>query len=440
MTRSKGKKRPKIWTSPPRKILPLEPIQKAQEIVSVKQYPVGRSTFGQTLFNSIATLFGIGMLSEPLAFSYAGWGCGTLLLVFYGLLTCYTAKILARFIIADPAVRTYADIGRKAFGKKSLHFISLLFCLELFTVTVALVTLYGDYLETVAPAYPANFYKILGLIVFLPTVFLPLSWLSVASMLGVFSSVFLIAVILIDGLTKKTAPGSIWDPQSTNLGIVSFPKLGVSFGLFMAGFSGHVAIPSLARDMIDPSQFDRMINTAFVIATSLYGVIGVAGYTMFGNSVSEEFSQSLFSTPGYNVLLNKIALYALIITPMTKFGLTSYPMNTILEHSLGLESHPNHNGHGSDDQVRCQTTFKRFGSIIQRILMAFIAVAVSIAVPEFSSMVGILGNVFSFLMCVIGPICAKVAIEKKCTKFDALMLSIGVAMASWGTFSLWYTD
>ena len=85
--------------------------------------------------------------------------------------------------------------------------------------------------------------------------------------------------------------------------------------------------------MTDPTQFDRMIDTAFVIATTLYGIIGVAGtlrfrwcsttfahwslgYAMFGNGVSEEFSQDLFSTPGYNGLLNKIALYALIITPM----------------------------------------------------------------------------------------------------------------------------
>ena len=37
---------------------------------------------------------------------------------------------------------------------------------------------------------------------------------------------------------------------------------------------------------------------------------------MFGNNVSEEFSQDLFATPGYNKLLNKLALYVLIITPM----------------------------------------------------------------------------------------------------------------------------
>ncbi|KAF9654342.1 hypothetical protein BDM02DRAFT_3085571, partial [Thelephora ganbajun] len=397
------------------------------------------STFGFKLFNSIAMLLGIGMLSEPLAFSYAGWGCGTLLLIFYGFLTCYTAKILARFIIADPAVRTYADIGRKAFGDWSTHFISLIFCLELFTVTVALVTLYADSLETIAPAYSANFYKILGLIVFLPTVFLPLSWLSVTSVLGIVSSVLLIIVILIDGLTKKTAPGSIWDPQPTNVGIASFPKLGVAFGLFMAGFSGHAAIPSLARDMIDPTQFNRMIDTAYIITTTLYGVIGVAGYCMFGNTVSEEFSRDLFATPGYNGPLNRIALYALIITPMTKFGLTSHPLNAILEHTLGLGPHSHHHDHGSDDQARCQTNFKRFGSIIQRTLMTFMAVAVSIAVPEFSSMMGILGSLFAFLMCVIGPISVKIATEK-CTKWDALMMMTGVAMASWGTFSVWYTQ
>jgi hypothetical protein len=42
-------------------------------------------------------------------------------------------------------------------------------------------------------------------------------------------------------------------------------------------FSGHAGIPTLARDMIDPTQFDRMIDTAYVITTALYGAIGVAG-------------------------------------------------------------------------------------------------------------------------------------------------------------------
>jgi solute carrier family 32 (vesicular inhibitory amino acid transporter) len=40
--------------------------------------------------------------------------------------------------------------------------------------------------------------------------------------------------------------------------------------------------------MIDPSQFDTMINWAFTIATTIYMVIGVTGYLMFGNNVTDE--------------------------------------------------------------------------------------------------------------------------------------------------------
>ena len=42
------------------------------------------------LFNAIAILLGIGMLSEPLAFAYAGWIGGTAIIIFYGWITCYT--------------------------------------------------------------------------------------------------------------------------------------------------------------------------------------------------------------------------------------------------------------------------------------------------------------------------------------------------------------
>lgn len=71
----------------------------------------------------------------------------------------YSAKILARFIIADPSIRTYTDIGRKAFGKKSTHLISLAFSLETFTVTVALVTLYADSLGEPSTCLPRLAYS-----------------------------------------------------------------------------------------------------------------------------------------------------------------------------------------------------------------------------------------------------------------------------------------
>lgn len=49
-----------------------------------------------------------------------------------------SAKILAHIILDDSKLRSYSDIGRKAFGSRSSPFISALFCLELFTVRYVL--------------------------------------------------------------------------------------------------------------------------------------------------------------------------------------------------------------------------------------------------------------------------------------------------------------
>ena len=58
------------------------------------------------LFNSIAILLGFGMLSEPLAFAYAGWIGGFALIILYGLITCYT-------YVMDPAPSLMAEKQRR---------------------------------------------------------------------------------------------------------------------------------------------------------------------------------------------------------------------------------------------------------------------------------------------------------------------------------------
>ncbi|KAH7924856.1 hypothetical protein BV22DRAFT_1012389 [Leucogyrophana mollusca] len=403
----------------------------------------GQSTYGQTLFNCIAILLGIGMLSEPLAFAYAGWIGGTVLIVFYGFITCYTAKILARIILGDPRLRSYADIGQKAFGPKSTILTSALFCLELFAVSVVLVTLSADSLHSIFPQYHVNTYKLWSLVVLIPTVFLPLSILSYTSILGILSTLLIIAVIFIDGLSKPEAPGSLWSPAETSFRMGDWTEIGVAFGLLMAGFSGHAVLPSLARDMIDPSQFDHMVNWAFIIATFIYAVIGYAGYLMFGRSVSDEISKDLLATPGYNPLLNKIALWMLVISPLTKFALSTRPLNVILELMLGLEARSPAAEQGKmgvkDVALTRQQTLKRGLIAVERAVLPLLSVAVSILVPEFSSLMAFLGSFSAFVICVIGPISAKVALSGRCSLFDASMLLIASVMAVWGTVAAFWT-
>lgn len=73
--------------------------------------------------------------------------------------------------------------------------------------------------------------------------------------------------------------------------------------------------------------------------------------------------------------------------------------------------------------------------IIERSAFTCLCIAVSIFFPEFSSMMAFLGSFSAFMLCVIGPVSAKVALQKKCSKWDAILLIIAVVMATWGTVS-----
>jgi vesicular inhibitory amino acid transporter len=45
-----------------------------------------------------------------------------------------SAKFLAGVVISDARVRTYADIGKKAFGVRSMPLVNFMFCFETFSV------------------------------------------------------------------------------------------------------------------------------------------------------------------------------------------------------------------------------------------------------------------------------------------------------------------
>ncbi|KIY45421.1 hypothetical protein FISHEDRAFT_49546 [Fistulina hepatica ATCC 64428] len=401
------------------------------------------------VFNCTAVLLGIGLLSEPLAFSFTGWILGSLLNLGYGWITCYTAKILARIIIADPHLRSYSDIGRKAFGPKSMPIVSGIFCLELFSVSVVLVTLYADSLHTIIPTYSSDAYKLWGLIILLPSVFLPLSALASFSIVGILSIALLIVVVIYDGLTKREAPGSLWNPADTSFVPGTNTQVGLAFGLLMAGvssfalvFSGHAVIPSLTMDMADPSQYEKMLNTAFIVATSLYTLIGYAGYIMFGADVHDEISIDLMNTPGYHPVINQVALWLLVLSPLTKFALTTQPLNATIETILGID-HPVLPPEDVAEKPNILAEWKYLGAVVQRIVVTLSSVAVSILVPEFSTVMSFVGAFAAFLLCVIGPLLAKAQLEgageswlgRKLGLVDSLLLVGGIVMAVWGTWA-----
>ncbi|KAF8342961.1 transmembrane amino acid transporter protein-domain-containing protein [Cantharellus anzutake] len=386
-----------------------------QNSVSLRERKVDSSagsTYNQSLFNSTAVLLGVGILSEPYAFAQAGWVMGTLLTIGYGALACYTAKILGRMIVEDRRLKTYADCGKKAFGPRSAVITSTLFFVELFTVS---------------------------LFILVPSAFLPLSVISYASLLSVVATLFVIVVVVIDGLSKYDTPGSLFEFAPTDVWPVSSMQLGLSFGLFMAGFAGHAVVPSIAQDMREPERFERMINTAFVVTTVIYGIIGVCGYLMFGRTVTDEISRDLLQTQGYNEALAKIGAWMLVVSPILESspGRHLVSSNSDPENAL-LSSDTEGFYKGPLSRLFGLITAPAFLTALERTALTISIVAVAIAVPHFGVVLSILGAFSAFTLCIIGPLAAKLSIFEtsfweRC--FDYVLLALCIVMAGWGTFA-----
>ncbi|PLW06142.1 hypothetical protein PCANC_25176 [Puccinia coronata f. sp. avenae] len=448
----------------------------------------GTSTFGQTLFNAFNILCGVGLLSEPLAFSAMGWIGGVLMFIFCGLSTNYTAKILARLMAEDRFLLTYNDICYKAFGRSMQYPIAGLFCLELFALSVALMVIFGDSLATIFPSVSADSFKIMAFCLVLPTVFMPFQFLSYTSLIGLVSSLTLVGAVVFDGLVKEDAPGSIFHPAKTSLS--PSHRWGLSAGLMMSGFSGHSVMPSLAREMRNPQDFNRMVDYAYVAAGSMYMIVGLIGYLMFGDDVSQEITQDILRTPGYPKMINQFAIWMVGINPIAKFALCTRPLNVTIEHLLNLTSiedasdphgppaqkratpvppgsqakspasntgtnpaHPltPHSTHsdlrgsyhdpapGSTGKVTPAVLTKALGRTISRTVVTSLVVIVSIAMPNFERVMAFLGAFAAFVICTILPVSAEMIMTKgqgrsPTTKLiNIVLLVVSVVMAVIGT-------
>lgn len=277
----------------------------------------------------------MGILSLPLALSYAGMPLGIILFIIAGLITNYTGKLLHKIMMSDPSLATYADIGRLAFGEKSRVAVTLLFCSELWAVSVALLVLFGDSIAAVLPAHtplPGWLLKVAGFAVVLPTCFMPMRLLSPISLVGIFTTCSLLLIVFVNGSVKTHSPGSLWQPMPDSLDFTpQWGKLPLAFGLIMSGFSSHPIIPSLVRDMRQPERFPRMLDTAYVIATILYLSMGIAGYLMFGRAVSDEITQDLAGVKEYPRWTTHLAVGLIAAVSVSKFALALRPVQTTVE-------------------------------------------------------------------------------------------------------------
>ncbi|CAK7271158.1 hypothetical protein SEPCBS57363_004474 [Sporothrix epigloea] len=362
----------------------------------------GQSTLPQTIFNSINVLIGVGLLSLPMGIKYAGWICGMIILFLAAAVTAYTARLLAKCMELDPAVITFSDLAFISFGPRARLVTSLFFTVELLAACVALIVLFADSLDLLFPGMLSLVeWKVLCCIIMIPLNFLPMRLLSVTSIIGIVSCFSIVAIVVIDGFTKKTTPGSLIEPAVTYLFPANWLTLPLSFGLLMSPWGGHSVFPNIYRDMRHPYKYARAVKVTFSFTYLLDTVTAVAGLLMFGDNVMDEITANILTTSGYPRSLTIFLCIFIAIIPLTKIPLNARPIITTVEVLTGMHHPPALDAQSNSSR---SLLLHSVAKVAIRVVTIAMFLLISILFPAFDSIMAFMGSALCFTICVTLPI------------------------------------
>lgn len=357
----------------------------------------GQSTAPQTVFNSVNILIGVGLLALPVGILKAGWVIGVPFLILSGLVTCWTAGLISKAMDTDSTIMTYADLGFASYGSLAKLIISLIFSLDLMGAGVSLVVLFSDSVYALLgddENWTKTKFKLIGFFILTPFTFMPLSVLSVFSLLGIASTISITLLVFLCGLIKPTAPGSLLDIMPTNLWPQSYPDFLLAIGIIAAPFGGHAVFPNLKSDMRHPYKFIDTLKITYGITMLTDCLMAILGFLMFGNYCNNEITNNILITKGYPGWLYPLISGLICLVPLSKTALNAKPIISTCSSILKLDV---------PTDSRLIAVFQSTGTFLVKIGVNAIFIALAILFPEFDRIVGMMGASICFLVCVIFP-------------------------------------
>ncbi|KAH9326979.1 hypothetical protein KI387_007157 [Taxus chinensis] len=375
----------------------------------VVQMALGTSSFFRTTINLLGIMLGLGLLSTPYALEEGGW-MSLVILFALAIICSYTAFALAGCLECDPKVLNYQDIGNQAFGIKGRVIVSTFLYVEIIFIAIGYTISLGDNIAAIFVDTQLNisswlhlttprFLTIIAVLVILPTLWLrDLSVISFLSFGGVVTSLLLMLALTWTGIF-----GEVGFRQEVPL--INMERISVSTGLYAFCYAGHVVFPTIYRSMKDPSKFGRVILISFVIVTAVYSGFACMGATMFGSLVE---SQITLNMPKH-LLVTKLALWATVITPMSKYALQLSPVARELENIVA-------------------SAWKPKGRMVTRVfIVSFLLLsilAMALALPYFGYVLSLTGSFLSITMSIILPCVFYIKIKRKTISVRMVLLNI----------------
>ncbi|CAM8903514.1 unnamed protein product [Rhodiola kirilowii] len=385
-------------------------------------YRKGGTSFFKTCFNGLNALSGVGIMSIPYALACGGW-LSLILFFVIALSTFYTGLLIRKCMDIDPNIRSYPDIGDRAFGSNGRMLVVVVMCLELYLVATGFLILEGDNLHNLFPNMElqiADFaiggrqcFVIIVALIILPTVCLDnLSALSYISASGVLAS----AVILCSITWTGAFEGVGFHQKGT---LINWSGIPTALSLYTFCYCSHPVFPTLYTSMKKKHQFSNVLLLCFLLCTFCYASMAIFGYMMFGPNVQSQITLDL----PVNKLSSKVAIYTALVTPVSKYALMVTPIVAVLEN--------------------CFPSYQKSQSfnLLIRTVLVVSTVIVALAVPFFGSLMSLVGALLSVTASVLLPCLCYLKISGTYRRFGCELLIIsgiivlGVLVGVFGTYT-----
>ncbi|XP_050242546.1 amino acid transporter AVT1D [Quercus robur] len=384
--------------------------------------PQEQCSFSQSVINGINILCGIGLLTTPYAIKEGGW-LSLIFLVIFAVFCCYTGVLLKECLESSPGLKTYPDIGQAAFGLAGRLGIAIFLYVELYASCVEYIIMMSDNL---ASLFPDTYISLAGIhleshqvfaitstLIVLPTVWLKnLSLLSYLSGGGVVASILVALCLLWVGVVDQVG----FHPSGTALDLTN---LSVTIGIFGFSYAGHSVFPNIYSSMKEPSRFPSVLIVSFIFCFIMCTGVAICGFLMFGDSIESQFTLNMPS----EYLASKIAVWTMVVNPLTKYALTLTPITMSIEELL------------PQAQLRSYSVV-----LLIRTILVFSTLAVALTVPFFAIVMALIGSLLAMLIALIFPCaCYLKLLRGKLTKLKIasciLVISVGLVCACVGTYS-----
>nr|XP_034893109.1 amino acid transporter AVT1J-like isoform X3 [Populus alba] len=336
------------------------------------------STF-KTVFHGLNALSGVGILSIPYALSSGGW-LSLILLFVISTAAFYTGLLIQRCMDLDSNIRTYPDIGERAFG---------------FEI--------GGRQSSV----------IIVALIILPTVWLDdMSILSYISASGVIAS----AIVLISIFWTGAFDGVGFKEKGT---LVNWHGIPTAVSLYAFCYCAHPVFPTLYTSMKNKHQFSNVMILCFILCSFSYASMAVMGYLMFGPSVQSQITLNLPTEK----LSARLTIYTTLVSPITKYALMIIPIVIATKSWLPM------NGK------------KRPFSLFIGTALVISNVIVALSLPFFGDLMSLVGAFLSMTASIILPSLCYMKISGTYQRFGFEMVVLwtvvllGVAVVILGTYT-----